>query len=214
MGEQKKPHANRHLKNVEAVTKMLNGKHFTQTRTQVGYTKKKDTKIREVGEKWIEADASGGVIEWEQKKGYRVKKRKNLQALFDLQDYLRTYSNCHKETCDAKGTRLDKKFKKISGRCADCHFAFERKLKDEDKFEEYAENFMIDRIKGFLRQAEQEKEAIITALEEVVFPNQDGSKDSFTVDNKQAIIDRINNDFEKLKENLLKGKDGKQIEYE
>lgn len=210
----KKPNANKKLKNVEAVTKMLRGEHFTQTRTVTGWTPKRETKQRKVGEKWYEVTKTGAVIEWEQKKGYRTKRRKNLKSLYNLQDYLNTYTNCPKDKCSAKGTRLDKKFKDVSGRCADCHFEFERKLKKEGKFEEYAENFMIDRIKGFLKEAEAEKDAIVLALDEVSFPNQDGSEDKFSVENKENLIKKINSDFEKLKKDLLKGKDGEPIPYE
>lgn len=201
----KKIDPNSKLKNIKALNQMLRGEHRSQTKTVVGYNKKENKKQREVGEVWEEIDPSGSVIIWEQKKGYRVKRRKNLRSLYDLQDYINSYSNCHKDVCDAKGTRLDKKFQKLTGRCADCHFKFERQLKKEGKFEEYASNYMSNRIKGFLKEAEQEKEAIKMALENVSFPNEDGSEDKFEVTNKKSLIDKIDKDFEDLKNSLIKG---------
>lgn len=72
------------LQNIKAVRQLLAGEHKMQTRTIVGYEKAKDSNIRNVGEIWEEVLPNGAVVEWEQKKGYRVKRRKNLKSLYHL----------------------------------------------------------------------------------------------------------------------------------
>lgn len=201
----KKIDPNSKLKNIETINKMLSGEHFTQTKTTVGYRKQKPSKkIREVGEVWEEEDPNGNIIVWEQKEGYRVKRRKNLKSLYDLKDYVNKYNNCHKEKCTSLNTRLDLKFKKLTGRCADCHFEFERRLKREGKYEEYSKNFVKQRVEGFIKEAEQDKAALKSALEEVSFPNSDGTEDKYYVPNKEYMLNKIDSDFEKLREDLIK----------
>lgn len=203
------------LKNIKTVREMLNGEHRSQTKTTVGYQKySKDKSTREVGEVWEEELPDGSVVVWEQREGYRRKTRKNLKSLYEAIDYLRKFPNCLKESCEAphaKEYRLDMKFKNKTGRCFECQLKFERDLKNQDKFEEYAENYMKRKIISFLKEAEVEKDYIKEGIGGLEFVNVDGFSEKWDITNKKAFMEKIDSDFEKMKENLLKGKEGKSI---
>lgn len=204
------------LKNIKAVREMLEGKHSTQTKTTVGYRKidKDKTKKREVGEVWEEQLPDGSVVIWEQKEGYRVKTRKNLKSVYEARDYLRKFPNCMKDICDAphpREMRLDEKYKKKTGRCTQCQLELERQLKINGSFENYAEEYMKKRIISFLEEAEVEKEYIKQSIGSLEFVNVDGFSEKWDITNKAAFIEKIDKDFENMKQMLLKGRDGKSI---
>ena len=81
------------LQNIKAVKEMLAGEHRIQRRTSVGYEGKKDTSTKNVGDIWEEVMPNGDVIEWEQKQGYRIKRRKNLKILSQVREELNSYPN-------------------------------------------------------------------------------------------------------------------------
>ena len=91
-----------------------------------GYRKKRDTKIREVGDQWEEVNpVTGQVWLWTQKEGYRVKQAKGMSGMREAIDNL---YKCISPDCTTEYmTSFDKKMQKISGMCADCHFKFEIK---------------------------------------------------------------------------------------
>ena len=60
------------LRNIDAIKKMLDGNHKSQTTTKVGLQTgiQADTQRREVGEIW--KDSQG--VEWEQRAGFKIQK--------------------------------------------------------------------------------------------------------------------------------------------
>lgn len=194
------------LQNVKAVREMLEGNHRFQNKTTYGYTAKKDTKIRNVGEIWEETLPNGTVIEWEQKQGYRVKRAKNLKILTEVRQELNSYPNCYSD-CEKKKTAKysyhDKKIRDIHGMCLNCLAKYETYLKVEGKFEDYERQKHLESAESFFKDAEKEKELIKKALDSVVYVEEDGSKEVWTTENKQALLEKIDSDFEKLKQNIL-----------
>ena len=194
------------LQNVKAVRQMLEGNHRFQNKTTYGYNPIKDNKIREIGEIWEETLPNGTVIEWEQKKGYKVKRAKNLKILTEVRQQLNEYPNCY-DDCEkrktAKYTYHDKKIRDVHGMCLDCLAKFETHLKVKGEFEEYERTKHLESAESFFKDAEKEKELIKKALESIVYVEEDGSKELWTTENKQALLDKIDTDFEKLKKDIL-----------
>ena len=149
------------LQNVKAVREMLEGKHRTQTRTKIGFTDadvaSEKSKRREVGETWEEKDSNGDVIAvWEQKNGYRVRSGVHKEAVEEIREYLNSYPNCLPNCRTKVYTKLDKRFRAKFGRCADCQFRIETKMKQEGKFKEYEREQMMRNAEAFFKQADKE----------------------------------------------------------
>jgi hypothetical protein len=194
------------LQNMKAVREMLAGEHRFQRKTTVGYEGKKDTAIRKVGDIWDETLPNGDVVEWEQKQGYRVKRRKITKILDKVREELNSYPNCY-DTCEkkktAKYTQHDKKIRDVHGMCLDCLAKYETYLKANGEFEEYERQRHLESAKAFFKDAEVEKEVIKKALETIEYVEEDGSKEVWKSENKQALLDKIDRDFEKLKKDIL-----------
>ena len=121
------------LRNIEAIKKMLDGTHRTQTATKVSLNiQKSDDVKREVGEVWVDSDG----IEWEQRAGFKIKKGK-MDEIRSLIAASRMPSHCPKCKEPMDNPRLDEKFWKLEGHCFDCQVAFEHNLRIEGKYEAY-----------------------------------------------------------------------------
>ena len=194
------------LKNYEVLKKFLDGTHRTQTKTVVGYEAKKDVQKREVGEIWEETLSNGTVIEWEQKKGYRVKRPKNLKSLLELRSTLYEYTNCF-EDCEKKSTkkysRYDQEVCTIHNMCLDCLSRVETQLKIEGTFDEYERQKKLQSLQDLFRDAEKEKEVIKNALQSIEYINEDGSREKWDIESKSAFLNKIDTDFEELKNSLI-----------
>lgn len=203
------------LQNIKALRQMLEGNHRFQNKTTYGYTPKKDTELRKVGDIWEETLPNGTVIEWEQKQGYRVKRAKNLKVLTDVRQELNSYPNCY-EDCEkkktAKYTQHDKKIRDIHGMCLECLAKYETYMKVEGKFEEYERQKHLESAKAFFADAEKEKELIKATLNSIEYVEEDGSKEIWESSNKQALLDKIDSDFEKLKKSILEPLENGKIE--
>lgn len=194
------------LQNIKAVKQMLSGEHRLQNRTVVGYEGKKDITTRKVGDIWEEISSNGDVIEWEQKKGYRVKRRKITKILDKVREELNQYPNCY-DNCEkkktAKYTQHDKKIRDVHGMCLDCLARYETYLKANGEFKEYERKRHLESATSFFRDAEKEKELIKTALNSIEYVEEDGGAEVWTSENKQALLEKIDRDFEKLKKSIL-----------
>lgn len=192
------------LQNVKAVKQMLEGTHRFQTRKSYGYDKVKDSEIRQVGDIWEEVLPNGSIIEWEQKQGYKVRRHKNMKVLLDLQDEIRQYPNCYEDCTKKKYTRHDEEIKKAHGMCLDCLVRKETELKIKGEYEEYEKKVTLDYMEGFFREAEKEKEYIKRTLQDLNYVEEDGSVEKWVLENKEELLQKIDTDFEKLKEKMLK----------
>lgn len=194
------------LKNYDVIGKMLSGTHRTQTKTIVGVPEKKEIITREIGDKWEEILPNGTIIEWEQKKGYRVKRPKNLESLLNIRNSLYNYEQCY-ENCEKrktkKYTKYDKETCTIHKMCLDCLSRYETLLKINGEFEEYERLKKIQSLQDFFNEAEKEKEIIKESLRTIEYINEDGSREKWNIENKKAFLEKIDDDFDKLKQSLL-----------
>lgn len=196
------------LKNIKALRDMMAGNHRTQTKKTFGYRKKKEHKIREVGETW-EEEINGTTFIWEQKEGYRVKRSKNAKVIDALRAELNSFPNCPKETCTCTNpTRLDRKFRRFMGICFDCNLKRETALQIQGKYEEYAKNKMKTNAEAFFKQADKEVEILKKSLSEKIgYVNEDGSEEIWESTDQAGMIRRIDEDYNDLKDFILNGFD-------
>jgi hypothetical protein len=192
------------LQNIKAIRQMIDGSHRTQTRKTFGYERKKDSSTRKVGDIWEETLPNGHVIEWEQKQGYRVRRAKNMKVLLDLQEELKKYPNCYPDCSKKKYTAHDEQIKKAHGMCLDCLSRYETELKITGKFKDYERKTTRSYMEDFFREAEKEKEIIKRTLEDLNYVEEDGNTEKWIFENKEEFLQKIDTDFEKLKEKILK----------
>ncbi len=178
------------LKNIKAVTEMLEGKHKTQTKKTVSFDKKEFVK-RNVGDVWTDDNGQ----QWKQKKGYKVK----LGKLHKHREEMKKFPNCKKEckSCLDPG-QADLKMKAIHGMCLNCVVEMEHKLKLEGKYEEYEKKKMLANAEAWLKQAEFEKDILKLSIE-AQYINEDGSIEKWGGLNKEQVIERIESGFQKFK---------------
>lgn len=198
--------SNPKLQNIKAIKQLLTGNHRWQTRTIKGWEPKKDFKVRQVGDVWEETTSTGAIIEWEQMQGYKRRRHKNMKELLDLQLTLKEYPNCY-EDCEKKTTkkysRYDEETRVSSGMCLDCLAKFETHLMVKGEFSEYKREKDLASALAFFKDAEKEKEIIKEAVSTIEFMEENGRPEKWTMENKEAFLQKIDNDFEKLKRKIL-----------
>ena len=110
----------------KALKDLMQGKEYEKDYTLVGYQGKQEN----LGGKTRKSDLS------------------------DLMASVRMPLFCPK--CDkAMKKRLDDKFWRLMGHCFDCQIDYENKLKIQGKFDNYAENKMLENQKAYLKDLEQ-----------------------------------------------------------
>jgi hypothetical protein len=87
--------------------------------------------------------------------------------------------------------------------CLDCLTRFETYLKADDKFEEYEKRKNYESIVSFFKDAEKEKEIIKSSLDAIEYVEEDGSREIWNFQNKKSFLEKIDNDFAKLKEDMF-----------
>jgi len=153
-------------KNTRAVKKMLSGEHKSQTKTVVGWEptnnqSSKNEALKEVGDTWKEYINDELVAVWEQCDGYRLKHspswtKESKMKKEEILDYLSSYPNCYDDCTTKTKTRLDEKFRRLSGMCADCHFRMEEKLKLNGEYETYIKKKMYNNAVDWFKDADKE----------------------------------------------------------
>jgi ribosomal protein L37AE/L43A len=140
------------LRNIDAIKKMLDGSHRTQTKHTVVFGEaSKHNETHEVGDIWV--DEAG--VEWEQRNGFKIQKGK-LDAVRSLIAATRLPAVCPKCNTPMTNRRLDEKFWKLDGHCFNCQVEYEHNLRIEGKFEEYETQRILQNAEAWLREAEQE----------------------------------------------------------
>ena len=187
--------------NIESLKEMLEGRHVSQNKIQVGYTPETDHSVRILGEKWTDADGN----EWERRDGYSVKLGKEWQQ--ELHSYLNGFKNCPKEQCTCTlPKKLDKKMNTIHGMCFDCVIDMEHKLKIEGKYKDYEKDKMKQNAIAWVAQAEKDKDYIIEELirSKFEFVNSNGLVEKWVSDvNVDELKEKIETEFQKFKEETL-----------
>jgi len=191
------------LKNIKAVSEMLEGKHKTQTKKTVDFDRKEVVR-RKVGEVWT--DDSGQ--KWEQRKGYKVK----VGKLAKLREELKSFPNCRKEVCDCiEPGSADLKMKSYHGMCLDCVTEMEHDLKLKNEYEEYERKKLLSNAEAWLKEAEVEKEVLKSTIK-ASFINEDGSIEEWDGLSEEEIEKRIDDGFTKFKENFINKLKGEENE--
>lgn len=188
------------LRNIEAIRKMLDGTHKTQTKKSVGFADiRQKNQPRNVGETWFDDDG----VEWEQRAGFKIKKGK-LDEIRELINASKVPSNCPK--CNQSMTKaLDKKFWKLEGHCFDCQIEFEHNLRIEGKYEEYECDRILRNAEAWLRDAEQEAKELAEAFRNpITFANADGTIEEWSGGmSGDELAEKIEKEFEDFKINFI-----------
>lgn len=189
------------IESLEDVKKIIDGKHESQNKIQVGFVadKKDDSKKREVGDRWFDDDGN----EWEQKNGYKIKLGKVWQQ--ELHQYLTSFTNCPKETCTCNmPKKLDEKMRRIHGMCFDCVVQMEHKIRIQGKWEEYEKTKLKENAVAWLSEAERDKNLIIEELSRLDFANEFGDVEKWETNvNKEELLKKIENEFDDFKKNFI-----------
>lgn len=199
------------LQNVKAIQQMLDGTHKFQTKKTIGFsdTEKSATRaeLHEVGDIWEETDASGNVIEIEQRDGFRVKRTKNSKIFDAVRETLNTFPNCRKSTCTCTNTHyLDAKMQAVHGMCFDCVIEMEHELRTLGKFDEYERERIRKNAEAWLQDAERDLELLKLAYTEAskFVTNGDGDTETWAarMTPEQFEAD-IQQKFEEFKNNFI-----------
>jgi hypothetical protein len=187
------------LRNIEALRKMLDGQHKSQTKSTFGYETVKQEVERQIGEVWTDENGN----EWIQQKGFKIKKGKldEIKALIASKQMPVNCPKCGKEM----NHRLDKKFWALEKHCFDCQVAFEHELRITGKFHEYEKEKMLQNAEAWLKEAEQEAMEIVAAFRNpLTFANSDGSLEGWSGGmTGDEIADKIEAEFKLFKENFI-----------
>lgn len=187
------------LRNIDALRKMLDGQHKSQTKSTIGYSKVQEHVERQVGEVWTDEHGN----EWIQQKGFKIKKGKldEIKSLIASRQMPINCPKCGKEM----NQRLDKKFWALENHCFDCQVAFEHVLRLEGKFEEYERQRILKNAEAWLKDAEQEAMEIVAAFRNpLTFANSDGTLESWAGGmTGDEMADKIEAEFKLFKENFI-----------
>jgi len=189
------------LRNIDAIKKMLDGNHKTQSRKTVSFSDVKMTTdtTHAVGDVWT--DENG--VEWEQRNGFKIKKGKldELRTLIAVNSMPKDCPKCGKEMRH----RNDIKFWKLEKHCFDCQVAFEHELRIEGKYEEYQKQKVYENAMSWLKDAEQEAKDIIAAFRNPLsFADVEGNFEKWS-GGKTAdeVAEQIEKEFELFKQNFI-----------
>jgi hypothetical protein len=193
------------LKNIKAVSEMLEGKHKTQTKKTIAFDGKEVVR-REVGELWTDTKGQ----EWEQRKGYKVK----VGKLAKLREELKGFPNCRKDVCTCiDAGQADLKMKAYHGMCLDCVVEMEHDLKLKGEYDEYERTKLLNNAEAWLKEAEVEKEVLKSTIK-ASFINEDGSIEEWDGLSEDEMVTKIDEGFKTFKTNFidkLKNKETKEI---
>ena len=193
------------LKNIKAVSEMLEGKHKTQTKKTIAFDGKEVVR-REVGELWTDTKGQ----EWEQRKGYKVK----VGKLAKLREELKGFPNCRKDVCACiDAGQADLKMKAYHGMCLDCVVEMEHDLKLKGEYDEYERTKLLNNAEAWLKEAEVEKEVLKSTIK-ASFINEDGSIEEWDGLSEDEMVTKIDEGFKTFKTNFidkLKNKETKEI---
>ena len=193
------------LRNVQAIQQMLQGTHKTQTRKTFGFSDVKNSvelnKKRKVGERWTDANGD----EWEQRQGFRNKNPRQGEMLVELRKLFELPDTCP-DCGNPMGSRLDKKMYPIHKKCFDCVVVMETKMRYNGTYEDYARNKIKANVLAWLKDTDNEVIAFKKSLEnQIEYVNGDGSVEKWSMPNKKKTLKRIDADYKRFKDDLLKG---------
>ena len=210
------------LKNIDAIQKMLDGSHRTQTRKTFYFGDSADTerkKHRSDGEEWEEVELGTGQIKkWKQVGSNRVRISDKHDILEDLQKYKKKFINCPKDVCTCNNpTRLDLKFKSKLGKCEECVVTEETLMKAANKreYDKYANEKMKQNAISYFKDLEAElEENIKHMMDGVSFANSDGSVDKWDITDYTNLAKRMRAELNEYKQMVMDGFAKKELKFE
>ena len=151
------------LRNIDAVKKMLDGNHRTQTKTSVSLNVKEAPIKRKIGDRWTDENGK----EWEQRDGYKISVTKAL----DLLAQHRMPEYC--PTCNAVMAKkhLDERMWRIHKMCFDCVIDMEHQLRIEGKYDDYEKQKVKENAMAWLNDAEKDVDDLVSAYRHASFVN-------------------------------------------
>lgn len=184
------------LRNIDAIKKMLDGTHRTQTKKTVSLNVKEAPIKREVGERWIDENGK----EWEQKEGYKITVTKALDILAQN----RMPDTCPKCSQGMSKKHLDERMWRIHNMCFDCVIEFEHQLRIEGKYDDYEKQKVKENALAWLRDAEKDVEDLVNAYKYASFVNQDGSVEKWSGGlSPEDFEAKVRGEFEKFKTDFV-----------
>ena len=192
------------LRNIDAIKKMLDGTHRTQTKTSVSLNTSEAPIKREVGERWVDENGK----EWEQRQGYKISVTKALDVLAET----RMPEHCTKCSNPMTKKNLDEKFWRIHKMCFDCVVDMEHQLRIEGKYDEYERQKIRENAMSWLRDAEKDVEDLVSAYRYASFVNQDGSVEKWMGGlSPEEFEAKVRGEFDKFKTEFIDKLDGKRV---
>lgn len=212
------------LKNIKAIGEMLQGDHRTQRRktfymgTARGRARASEFKV---GECWHEQNPDGlwktffklkGRVEeargrWDSYQQYQQSRVTDNNEEFDWLEW--KYRNCdpNNTSCEKGYTIQSRKIERLiarTGMCFDCLNKYELKLQLEGKFNDYAMDKMRGNLTSYIRDQEIELEAWKTEMRNgvKVLLNGEGQTEKFSSDSTEAMIAKIESEWEEYKKML------------
>ena len=184
------------LRNIDAVKKILDGTHRTQTRTSVSLNVKDAPVKRTIGERWIDENGK----EWEQREGYKISVTKALDLLAEH----RMPECCPKCSVPMTKKNLDERMWRIHSMCFDCVIDMEHQLRIEGKYSEYERQKVRENAMAWLVQAEKDVDDLVEAYKIASFVNQDGSVEKWAGGlSPEEFKEKVQTEFEKFKTDFL-----------
>ena len=177
-------------------------------------SKREDNKTREVGETWT--DSKG--VEWEQRKGYKVKKSKLSDTMSEVRKYLEELNTCSHENCQKKGKYgpTDKKLIQQTGYCSDCLAHLEHQIRLDGMYIPY-ENYrvMTNMIKEGEAMLNKMKEAYVEAKQEYEFVDAEGKTQTWKMEkNVDELKEEISEDIQRIEREIDVVKSKREEVYE
>lgn len=179
---------------LDRVKQMLAGDHYTQTRRQFSMAESfkkqrensqntsREKALKKPGDIWEEKDGNGkvikihelgesGTIKQYQPAMYHIKKKHS-----DLDEILHGYPNCLEDCQTEVKTRLDEKYRRFSGMCADCHFRVEERMKVNGEYEDYLREKMYKNAIDWFKDADKEIQIVAEQMRKgIEMEREDGS---------------------------------------
>lgn len=169
------------LRNIDAIKDILQGEHKSQTRKVISLSDSDKQKEKK-----------------EEVKDTRADKFRKLRDKYNV-----------KTKCPECGKLLTKwqdiKFVKMTNKCFSCKVNEDTELIIEDRFDEYQYNFMYNNLTKFLDDARKDVDILKDIFSKAEYVNEDGTVEEWDIPySVDEMKDKIENDFVKLKEDLLK----------
>jgi hypothetical protein len=198
------------LQNIKAIKQMMAGTHKSQTKKIHGFSDAKQTSKKnekhEIGDVWYETDKKTGT-EWKitQHDGFRSKQPANSVREI-VKDILTAPENCPCCGKKMKGVPEERQNLKMyfkRKKCFDCVLKEETAIRAQGKeaWTEYSRKIMLANAKAWMSDTDKEVEELKTVVTETYWQNADGKSEQINI---QEYIKKIDNDYQELKEKILK----------